>query len=119
MLTLDLAGRTMEQMFRVLKNCSQDGILGYDCIKQCGPVMLDVCSKRLKIGSQYVPIEHSRTPPLKMIAVGQLSIPSRTMAVVYGKTNIPLGPGQSLVFEQDPSKYDQFLSPRTVLTAAA
>ena len=116
---LKIADKEIDQTFRVLKNCSQDGIIGYDCIKEWGPLMLDVKARRMTIGGSSVSIEHSRTPPLKVCATKVTKIPARCMSVVYCETSIPITPRQPLVFEQNPDKYHQFMSPNTLVAASS
>ena len=116
-LQLKIGGLEIRQLFRIFPGCCQDGILGFDSITKWGPIMLDPAARKIKVGRHYVPLEHSRTPPLQFTATTKTVIPPRTMAIVFGKTSIPIKPGQPIVFEQDEEKYHMFMSPRTLIEA--
>ena len=117
-LDVKLGGKELQQLFRIFPGCCQNGILGYDCIKKWGPILLDPAAQKIKIGAHYVPLKQAKTPSLMLAATRQAIILPRSMAVVYGETSIPLKPSQQMIFEQHSEQYHLFMSPRTLVNSS-
>ena len=114
-LNLRVGEMEMFRLFRVLSGCCQDGIIEMYCIRKLGPVILNL---KLMVRGVPVPLESSCVPPVKLVDVSIIRIPSRHVAIVKAKTAIRVKQGQPMIFEQDPEKYDLFMSTRILLESA-
>ena len=114
-LNLRVGEMEMFRLFRVLSGCCQDGIIEMDCIGKLGPVILNL---KLMVRGVPVPLESSCVPPVKLVDVSIIRIPSRHVAIVKAKTAIRVKQGQPMIFEQDPEKYELFMSTRILLESA-
>ena len=114
-LNLRVGEMEMFRLFRVLSGCCQDGIIEMDCIGNLGPVILNL---KLMVRGVPVPLESSCVPPVKLVDASIIRIPSRHVAIVKAKTAIRVKQGQPIIFEQDPEKYDLFMSTRILLESA-